>query len=115
MNQPASFIREREGYYWVLAEYESSSEPGKMYEVRTSQRDGKTYCTCKGWVCALNRIRKTGGSGEALCRHLLDFKATRPEEPLVVMDFNDFAVARRHLVIVRPHMALPDDIQTRRA
>lgn len=108
--KPTNFIREREGYYWVLAEYESWSEPGKFYEVRTSQRDGKTYCTCRGWIGALNKLRRIGSKGEAVCCHIELFREQRPAEPIIAMNFEDFVHVKRGIalgntIIINPQTA----------
>lgn len=95
--RPTTFIRETE-HYWVLAEYPSKSSPGTVHEVRTSKRDGKTYCSCRGWVVALNQLRKKGAKGEAMCCHLKDFKRSKPTEVIEIMD-NDSYV-NRHLGLI---------------
>jgi predicted nucleic acid-binding Zn finger protein len=110
---PAKFIRQREGFYWVLAEYESKSEPGKIYEVRTSMRDGKTYCTCRGWVCSLNKSKVTGG--EALCKHIMLFRAAEPAEPIIIMDFESFAAVRRGIPLNIKSGKVGNEVKVRRA
>jgi hypothetical protein len=112
--RPSSFIREKPGIYWVLAEYPSKSSPGKMYEVRTSQRDGKTYCTCRGWVAALNKNRWTKTKGPACCCHINAYKKNKPEEPLVIMDFEDFVAVKRGITIIT-NASVGSDVKVRRA
>ena len=115
INKPANFIREREGYYWVLAEYESKSSPGKMYEVRTSKRDGKTYCTCRGWVAALNRQRFGGVKGEAVCCHIEEYRRSgKATEPIIIMDFEDFVHVKRGIAL-GVSKEIPTDVKVRRA
>jgi len=84
---PENFIRENPGVYWVLAEYPSKSSPGKVHEVRTSQRDGKTYCTCRGWIVALN-------AGHGICTHIRQYKS-RSRAEVVPMDKASFAEFKR--------------------
>lgn len=110
---PKNFLREKPGIYWVLAEYESKSEPGKMYEVRTSQRDGKTYCTCRGWVMALNKTKVNGG--EAECCHIKDFRSSgKATEPIVIMDFESFAAVKRGIPL-NAGGKVGNDVRVRRA
>jgi hypothetical protein len=112
--KPTQFIREREGYYWVLAEFESESAPGKFHEVRTSQRDGVTYCTCRGWVAALQHKRKTGQKGDAICKHISEFKIRKPAEPIVIMNFEQFAAAKR-VGLTEKVKAMSDEVKVRRS
>lgn len=112
---PTSFIREKPGIYWVLAEYESKSSPGKLYEVRTSQRDGKTYCTCRGWVAELNKQRwKKVKGGEACCCHIKEYRKQKPTETIVVMDFDSFVAVKRGISLVMKDVTLKEDVSVRR-
>jgi len=112
---PSSFIREKAGIYWVLAEYPSKSSPGKMYEVRTSQRDGKTYCSCRGWVAALNKQRWTKVKGDAECCHIKAYKKQKPTETIVIMDFDAFVSVKRGIPLSTKSVTLKDDVSVRRA
>ena len=112
--KPTNFIRERAGYYWVLAEYESRSSPGKFYEVRTSQRDGKTYCTCKGWVGALNKLRRIGSKADVMCCHIELFREQRPAETIAVMNFEDFVHVKRGIVLGDTIIINPNTATVRR-
>ena len=95
---PKTFLRDTKkdgstAVYWVLAEYLSKSSPNKpAYEVRTSKQDGKTYCTCRGWIVALN-------AGHSLCTHIKQYKQGKTAEPIVLMDFEAFASVKRGLVL----------------
>lgn len=68
-------MAERPGPIAVVAEYPSKSQPGVVYEVRIGN-DGVTYCTCRGWVNAKNKLRKLGleGTKDADCKHTLLYK-----------------------------------------
>jgi hypothetical protein len=90
--KPKATIRETENY-WVLAEEESSSSPGTFHEVRTSKRDGKTYCTCKGWVFGARK-------GNGICKHIRAFKMRAPAEPLVIMNFEEFVAVKRGIQLI---------------
>ena len=93
MANPKKFMRETDNY-WVLAEYKSKSNPSaKAYEMRTSKNDGKTYCTCRGWIVALN-------AGHSICTHIRQFKAGKEAEPIVVYDFESFAKVKRGLSLI---------------
>lgn len=90
MATPKKFMRETSNF-WVLSEYKSKSNPAaKAYEVRTSKNDGKTYCTCRGWIVALN-------AGHSVCTHIRQFKAGKEAEPIELMDFESFAKVKRGL------------------
>jgi hypothetical protein len=94
---PTKFLRDTKkdgtpAVYWVLAENESGSSPGKIHEVRTSKRDGKTYCTCRGWIVALN-------AGHSVCCHIRDYKLAAKTE-LVVMNKEDFAAFKRGISLI---------------
>ena len=79
--------------YDVLDRVESSSTPGEFYEIRTSHRDGKTYCTCKGWIF---KARK----GDGVCKHIRkylnkkNFKTTE-EAKLVIYKLDEFLAVKR--------------------
>jgi len=112
--KPPSFIREKPGVYWVLAEYPSKSTPGKMYEVRTSRRSGKTYCPCRGWVAQLNKQRwSRAPGGEACCCHIKDYKRRKPAEPIVIMDFDSFVAVKRGIPL-SVSKDVPTDVTVRR-
>jgi hypothetical protein len=92
MTKPSKFLRETE-HYWVLEEYQSKSEPGKIYEVRISKRDEKTYCTCRGWIVKLNQSKRTGL--EAVCKHITIFRSTNKAEKIVVYTLDEFNSVKR--------------------
>lgn len=93
MGSPKKFLRETSNF-WVLAEYKSKSNPSaKAYEVRTSKNDGKTYCTCRGWIVALN-------AGHSICTHIRQYKAGKEVEPIVVMDFESYTKVKRGLQLI---------------
>lgn len=73
-------------YYEVLARVKSTSNPDKTYEIRKSNRDGKTYCTCPGWI---HKARKTEGG---MCKHLAKYIYEQAKEgvTVVAMKFSDF-------------------------
>lgn len=99
MNPPKTFVSEKPGIYWVLKTYKSKSDPGKKpYEVRTSQRDGKTYCTCRGWIVALN-------AGHSVCCHIRDYKTTAE---VVVMNKEDFESFRRGINLLDTDLPIDD-------
>jgi hypothetical protein len=52
----------------ALAEYESDSTPGKMYQVMMGE-DGVVYCTCPAW-----RFQKGRSPSERVCKHIRRFK-----------------------------------------
>ena len=99
MTPPNSFIREKPGVYWVLAEYKPSKPPKKnpdqMWEVRTSQRDEKTYCTCPDWPRRLHR-----GDGEAVCKHIARFRQEQPTRKIVIMDKEGFLMVQRSSALI---------------
>jgi len=96
---PKTFLRDTKkdgstAVYWVLAEYGSKSNPSApKHEVRTSKQDGKTYCTCRGWIVALN-------AGHGLCTHIKQYRSNREVEPIVIMDFESFAAVKRGISII---------------
>jgi hypothetical protein len=87
--------------YFIVDQYPSSSSPGKIHEVRTSKRDGKTYCSCRGWIVKLNQ-QKAGG-GPAICTHIAQYmskqKTTAKPVEVIVMDFESFASVKRGIAI----------------
>jgi hypothetical protein len=91
MKTPSKFISETYNF-WVLAVVPSSSRPDKSYEIRTSKNDGKTYCTCPGWIF---KARK----GDGLCKHLLAQKKAKPAEELVVYKWEEFVAVKRGIVL----------------
>ena len=72
--------------YDVLETVESSSRPGEFYEIRKSHRDGKTYCTCKGWIF---KARK----GDGICKHIADY--IRRGAQVIVYKYEEFMELRR--------------------
>lgn len=74
--------------YEVLKVVESDSRPGEFYEIRRSHQDGKTYCTCKGWIF---KARK----GDGVCKHIAAYQAEHHEEKIVVMTHSDYESFRR--------------------
>jgi len=92
MTPPNKFIRQTENY-WVLAEMESSSSPGKVYEVRTSKNDSKTYCNCPGWIF---KARK----GDGICKHIAKYQKEKPvEEVIVIYKLDEFLSVKRNIVL----------------
>lgn len=78
--------------YEVLKVVNSSSNPNVTYEIRKSHQDGKTYCTCKGWIF---KARK----GDGICKHIAAYKAElaaagRTEE-VVVYTLEEFQQAMK--------------------
>jgi hypothetical protein len=82
---PASFIRDTPNY-WVLEEAPSKSSPGKFHEVRMSKNDGKTYCTCLGWIF---KARK----GDGICKHIAAYMKKGYE--VVVYKIEEFIAVHR--------------------
>lgn len=76
--------------YWVLAEYPSKSSPGTVHQVRTSKQDGRTYCTCRGWVVKLNQNK-----GEAICTHIAQYKKSNATKVITVYDMESYLVFTR--------------------
>lgn len=74
----------------VLDTVESSSRPGKFYEIRKSHQDGKTYCTCPAWIF---KARK----GDGICKHIKAYKERHTETPILVMTHTDYENFRRTL------------------
>lgn len=97
----------------VLAEFESESSPGKFHQVRTADSDGKTYCTCRGWIQALNQSKLRGG--EAVCRHIAEFRSKPEAKPIVIMDFESFARVSRGIPIKLSNKTVGDVVQVKRA
>ena len=106
MTTPDKFVRETE-HYWVLAEEESESRPGKFYEIRTSKRDGKTYCNCPSWIF---KARK----GDGICKHIANYKRHQPEAPVVVYKFDEFVAVKRGIALMQGG-AVKTDVKVRRA
>lgn len=105
---PKKFLRETSNY-WVLAEYASKSNPSaKAYEVRTSKNDGKTYCTCRGWIVALN-------AGHSICTHIRQFKLGKEAEPIVVMDFESYTRVKRGIALITDAEVSDGQTKVRRA
>lgn len=107
MASPKKFLRES-GNYWVLAEYGSKSNPtAKPHEVRTSKNDGKTYCTCLGWI---HKARK----GDGVCKHIAAFKSKEPAEAVTVYSFDEFVKVKRALAIVTDTAPVVAETKVRR-
>ena len=112
--KPDSFLREKTGIYWVLEEYLSKSNPNKPpYEVRTSQQDGKTYCTCRGWIVKLNQSKETGGRPE--CTHIKQFRKVKREVTIEVMNFEEFAAVKRGIPIITETASVDTTTRVRRS
>jgi hypothetical protein len=88
MVKSTRFERETEKFF-ILRTVPSKSNPNISYEIRTSKQDGKTYCTCPGWI---HKARKSDG----LCKHILSFKA-ETFEPIAVYKFDEFVSVKRGL------------------
>ena len=91
MTKPDKFARETDAFY-VLADMPSESNPAKSYEIRTSKRDGKTYCVCPAWI---HKARK----GDGICKHIATFNRTAPA-PVVVYSFEEFVRVKRGLSLI---------------
>ena len=76
--------------YEVLIVVKSESNPDKTYEIRKSHQDGKTYCTCPGWIF---KARK----GDGICKHIKAYQASNPTTKVVIMTHEDFENFRRAL------------------
>ena len=74
--------------YEVLLVVQSKSNPDKVYEIRKSHQDGKTYCTCPGWIF---KARK----GDGICKHIAEYKLRNPNLQVVVMALADFLDIKR--------------------
>jgi hypothetical protein len=98
----------------VLDEFESESAPGTFHQIRTSDADGRTYCTCQGWVGALNRMRKLGLKGEARCKHIEDYRRRPDARPMVIHDFDSFASVRRGIHIKLTKKTLANEVVVQR-
>lgn len=101
----------------VLAKYESESSPGKYYQVRTADSDGCTYCTCRGWVQALQVAHRRGRGEEAICWHITDYRQ-RPEakaKPIVIMDFESFTKVKRGIPLKLNNKTVDETIHVRRS
>ena len=72
--------------YEVLEVVQSESNPNKTYEIRKSHRDGKTYCTCPGWIF---KARK----GDGKCKHIIAY--IKEGFNVVVMSIEDFLEIKR--------------------
>lgn len=107
MGTPKKYLRDSTNY-WVLAEYGSKSNPAaKPHEVRTSKNDGKTYCTCLGWI---HKARK----GDGVCKHIAAFKSKEPAEAVTVYSFDEFVRVKRTLAIVTDAEVSTDQTKVRR-
>lgn len=96
MRCPEAFVKET-GNYWVLETYSSKSSD-KTHEVRTSKNDGKTYCTCRGWIVKLNQSKATGGRPE--CTHIEQYRSVKKDVVIEVMNFEDFAAVKRGIQLI---------------
>jgi len=94
---PASFVDKKDGVYWVLGYEPSDSNPDVQYEIRTSMRNGKTYCNCTS--CNMS-YHKAGGDGTAKCKHLLRFTKRNPTVKIELMDLEGYLSVRRAVVVV---------------
>lgn len=94
------------GNYWVLARVPSSSS-AEVYELRTSKNDGKTYCTCKGWIF---KARK----GDGICKHIAGFKREQPAEQVIVYSFDEFIKVKRAITIIDDMPDVSKQINVRR-
>ena len=72
--------------YEVLEVVKSESNPDKEYEIRKSHQDGKTYCTCPGWIF---KARK----GDGICKHIRAYMDKGFK--VVVMKLEEFLEVRR--------------------
>jgi len=104
--QPSKFIRETDAFY-VLADMPSESNPAKSYELRTSKRDGKTYCVCPAWI---HKARK----GDGICKHIAAFNRTVPV-PVVVYNFDEFVKVKRGIHLICDTKSVESEVKVRRA
>jgi len=96
----------------VLAKNESNSSPGKFHEVRTADSDGVTYCTCRGWIQAINKVRHTGA--EAICTHIRAYRSAPAAQPIVIMNFEQFALVKRGIHINVSKKTVSGDLRVKR-
>lgn len=100
--KPKKFLRETD-HYWVLGE-EPSDSSDDVYEIRTSKRDGRTYCSHSTWYQTLQPWWVAKGHKLGVCKHMERFfsrqKALPPEEveEIVTYDLDSWAVAKRSMV-----------------
>ena len=98
----------------ILDKFESESSPGKWHQVRTADSTGETYCTCRGWVQALNHNRNNGIDGEAVCTHIKQYRQQPEAKPITIMDFESFASVKRGIHIKLSNKTVGDDVNVRR-
>lgn len=91
--------------YEILDRVESSSSPGKFYEIRMSKQDGKCYCLCKAWIF---KARK----GDGKCKHILAYISRGFE--VTVMSIVDFLEIKRARPLMEPAKKLSDTVNVKR-
>lgn len=113
MTAPVTYLSHTANF-WVLAEYESSSSPGKVYQVRTSKNDEKTYCTCRGWVNKLNQAKRTGC--EAVCTHISQFRKAQPAVSITIAtELSSVVVVKRAGFMADEPATLNKNVKVRRS
>jgi hypothetical protein len=117
---PKKFIRETD-HYWVIGE-EPSDSSDEVYEIRTSKRDGRTYCSHSTWYQTLHDWWVRKGHKRGVCKHMDRFfaKQTKLVKEAVVeaaevllYDLETWAVAKRAIVTDKAGK-LKDEVKVRR-
>ena len=109
VNPPANFVNVKPGVYWILGYEPSDKDPDKRYEIRTSMRDGKTYCNCT--ACSMSYHRN---DGPAKCKHLDRFRARNPNVPIILMDLEGFVAVKRATALVMEETKLGAKVKVER-
>lgn len=91
--------------YEVLKRVESSSSPGKFYEIRKSHQDGKTYCSCPSWIF---QARK----GDGICKHIAAYM--KEGFDVVVMNITEFLEVKRARLVLMPEKRMTKNIDVKR-
>lgn len=73
----------------------ASSSGGGTYDIKYSTRDGKTYCTCRGWIAA----GKISGGG---CKHFRNAQVSA-----TVRAFQEVRHPQRQTVAAAPRATIP--------
>jgi hypothetical protein len=115
--KPKKFLRETD-HYWVIGE-EPSDSSDEVYEIRTSKRDGRTYCSHPTWYQTLHDWWVKKGHKRGVCKHMDRFFAKQAhlveeeKEEVVLYDLESWAVARRAIVTDKAGK-LKDEVKVRR-
>ena len=81
--------------YTVLAVVQSKSNPDKTYEIRLSNQDGTTYCTCMSCIMSFHK-----NDGKADCKHLREYIKNNPNTKVIVMDQKCYEEFKRAVPIL---------------